>query len=313
MTLLQTSFLVLLIAVTLVLAAHLLFGGPRQRSPRTRREQGRKRKRRETASSEPRKQKQQKNGEQQEPSKLERILGRLPWLEDRDDSSELVDIGGGADQPSEILNERPTLLRTRSKLYHYTALVTDVYDGDTITVDIDLGLNMWLRHQRIRLWKVNTPELKGDHRQRGLEVRDLVRDMVLHRYVVLRTILDKRGRDQTGKYGRLLGEILLEDEDGEVLNINEYLLSKGLAQPFGADGAAVTRSAPAATPMPGSTPGPASRSAPQQLPLQKETLECPYCGEERPIDLNNQVVLNCPNCMDGAYWYSSEEQEFQSL
>lgn len=30
-------------------------------------------------------------------------------------------------------------IRLTSKLYYYAADVTDVYDGDTITVDLDLG------------------------------------------------------------------------------------------------------------------------------------------------------------------------------
>jgi hypothetical protein len=30
------------------------------------------------------------------------------------------------------------------KLYHYKAHVVDVYDGDTCTVDIDLGLSTWV-------------------------------------------------------------------------------------------------------------------------------------------------------------------------
>lgn len=28
-------------------------------------------------------------------------------------------------------------------LYHYNAKIIDVYDGDTCTVDIDLGLHTW--------------------------------------------------------------------------------------------------------------------------------------------------------------------------
>lgn len=52
-------------------------------------------------------------------------------------------------------------LKSKSKLYYYVALVTEVYDGDTITVDLDLGLGLWRHAQTIRLWRVNRPEVKG--------------------------------------------------------------------------------------------------------------------------------------------------------
>ena len=55
--------------------------------------------------------------------------------------------------------------------YEYNAIVTKVYDGDTITVDIDLGLGVWLKKQTIRLYGINTPELRGDEREEGLESR----------------------------------------------------------------------------------------------------------------------------------------------
>ena len=48
--------------------------------------------------------------------------------------------------------------------YLYKATVTEVYDGDTITVDIDLGLNVWLKDQTLRLLGIDTPELRGEER-----------------------------------------------------------------------------------------------------------------------------------------------------
>lgn len=36
-------------------------------------------------------------------------------------------------------------------LYHYRAEVVDVYDGDTVTVDLDLGFHVWVRSEKIRL------------------------------------------------------------------------------------------------------------------------------------------------------------------
>ncbi len=105
-------------------------------------------------------------------------------------------------------------------LYHYRTLVAGVYDGDSITVDIDLGLGVWMTNQKIRLANINTPELRGDEREDGLVARDWLRDKILGEEIILRTIKDKKG-----KYGRWLGEIWHEE-----VNINEQLVELGMAK-----------------------------------------------------------------------------------
>ena len=56
-------------------------------------------------------------------------------------------------------------------MYTYLARVTKVYDGDTLTCDIDLGFNMWMRAQKIRLADIDAPELVGPCRPAGLAAR----------------------------------------------------------------------------------------------------------------------------------------------
>lgn len=182
-------------------------------------------------------------------------------------------------------------LKVKSKLYHYIAHVTDVYDGDTITVDIDMGMSIWQRGVRIRLWRVNTSELRGSEREAGLAVRDFVRNLILERDILLRTILDKRGQDRTGKYGRLLGEVLVEDQSGRMLNINKLLLEKGLATPVAADGRRIV--SPASAPQPHELENLGSTTA--------SAIVCIYCGELRAVDANAGTVVVCPNCFDDEY------------
>lgn len=110
-------------------------------------------------------------------------------------------------------------------LYHYHARVTEVYDGDTVTADIDLGMHTWLRGEKLRLYRINAPEMRGEDKARGEKARDFLRSLVLNRDVVLKTISDRRE-----KYGRYLAEIWLLDEHGAWLNVNDTMVRVGHAQ-----------------------------------------------------------------------------------
>ena len=109
-----------------------------------------------------------------------------------------------------------------ASLYTYRALVTSVYDGDTLTADIDLGFSIVMRGQTIRLARINTPEIRGSGAESGIKSRDALRSKVLGKSVILKTIKDTRE-----KYGRWLGEIWI---DG--ICINDWLLSEGLASRY---------------------------------------------------------------------------------
>ena len=43
-------------------------------------------------------------------------------------------------------------------MYEYRSVILRVVDGDTVDVDIDLGFDIMLKKQRIRLYGVDTPE-----------------------------------------------------------------------------------------------------------------------------------------------------------
>ena len=77
-------------------------------------------------------------------------------------------------------------------MYEYSATVVKVYDGDTITVDIDLGFGIVLRKQKIRLYGVNTPEVRGEEKELGKKVRDLLREKILGETIIVKTIKDKK-------------------------------------------------------------------------------------------------------------------------
>ena len=106
--------------------------------------------------------------------------------------------------------------------YLYKAQVVGVYDGDTITVDIDLGMDTWKKNVKLRLARIDTPEVRGQEKERGKEVRDYVRDLILNKEVTIKTL-----KDATGKYGRYIAEVVV---DG--INLNDHLIEQGMAEEY---------------------------------------------------------------------------------
>jgi len=104
-------------------------------------------------------------------------------------------------------------------MYEYKATIVKVYDGDTVTAEIDLGFKIKVT-ETIRLYGLNTPEVRGDERPDGLISRDRLRERIMGQEVIIKTMKDKKG-----KYGRYIGEIYLGEE-----NINEWLITEGLAE-----------------------------------------------------------------------------------
>lgn len=104
-------------------------------------------------------------------------------------------------------------------MYEYRAKIVGVYDGDTVTAIVDLGFRVSIT-EKIRLFGLNAPEVKGETRTDGLISRDKLRDKILGKEVIIKTF-----KDSTEKYGRYIGEIYLESE-----NINEWLITEGLAE-----------------------------------------------------------------------------------
>ncbi|RLA13261.1 MAG: nuclease [Gammaproteobacteria bacterium] len=105
-------------------------------------------------------------------------------------------------------------------LYHYRGQVVKVYDGDTITVDIDVGFHVSLKREKVRLYRINTPEVRGPEKGKGIISRDWLRKKILDKEVILATYKDKKG-----KYGRWLADVWI---DG--LCMNDELVSNGLAE-----------------------------------------------------------------------------------
>ena len=108
--------------------------------------------------------------------------------------------------------------------------VVRIYDGDTVFVNINMGLNLTINDISIRLFGINSPEIKGDGRSDGLKTQDALFSYIHDRQIILYTIKNKlNDNDKRDKYGRLLG-VLVDKETGE--NYNLKLLKNGFAKPY---------------------------------------------------------------------------------
>ena len=102
--------------------------------------------------------------------------------------------------------------------YVYKAEIIEVYDGDTCTAIVDLGMNV-STNVKLRLNAINAPEVRGANKLGGIKSRDYLRSLILHRNVMIKTYKDK-----TEKYGRWLADIWVDDT-----LVNEEMVQSGHA------------------------------------------------------------------------------------
>lgn len=91
-------------------------------------------------------------------------------------------------------------------MYQYNAIIRDVHDGDTYTLDIDLGLCCWLLSQKLRLAHANAPELNTPE---GVASRAYVAELLpAGSRVVIDTVKSTGDKE---KFGRWLMAVTLPD------------------------------------------------------------------------------------------------------
>jgi micrococcal nuclease len=113
--------------------------------------------------------------------------------------------------------------------YLYSARVLDVIDGDTLKVELDLGLSVY-KVEKLRLFGVNTPETYGvskdsEEYKKGVEATNFVVDALQE---ADENILVETIKDREGKYGRLLALVYFEKGC-----LNQILVEEGLAIDIG--------------------------------------------------------------------------------
>lgn len=107
-------------------------------------------------------------------------------------------------------------------MYQYKAIIRKVIDGDTMEIDIDLGLSIWVRNEKIRLYGINTPEVYGVKKgspewELGNKASEFVKRIVKEgQEVIIVTYKDRKE-----KFGRFLADLFIRIDEIEVAGLAE--------------------------------------------------------------------------------------------
>ena len=107
--------------------------------------------------------------------------------------------------------------------FEYNATLVKVLDGDTIDAYIDLGFDLKIK-KRIRYMGIDTWESRTrdkEEKVKGLAAKARNKEL-------LEAGTFKIVSYGTGKFGRVLGEVFVQTDDG-LVSVNETLISEGHA------------------------------------------------------------------------------------
>ena len=107
----------------------------------------------------------------------------------------------------------------------YKCKILRIVDGDTVDIDIDLGFGMWMHKERVRMMGIDTPESRTrDEVEKlfGLASKNRLKELLpIGSTQILKTEIDKSGEDAKGKFGRILGDFLIEGKKASEILIEE--------------------------------------------------------------------------------------------
>ena len=118
-------------------------------------------------------------------------------------------------------------------MHEYKCKIVRVIDGDTVDVDIDLGFGMWIHKERVRVMGIDTPESRTRdlvEKAFGLAAKERLKELLpVDSVKVLKTEVDKKGGDAKGKFGRVLGDFLIERNNAGLERVTDILIDEGHA------------------------------------------------------------------------------------
>ena len=111
-------------------------------------------------------------------------------------------------------------------MYQYACRINKVLDGDTVNIDLDLGFNIILANQHVRMTGIDTPESRTSNKEekpRGMLSKKKLSDQLP--VGSWQKITTSRPDNNDDKFGRILGEFILEDGT----NVNQWLIKNNYA------------------------------------------------------------------------------------
>ena len=116
--------------------------------------------------------------------------------------------------------------------YIYRGKLERVVDGDTIDALIDVGFDIWIkkriRYSGIDTWESRTRNL--EEKAKGLEAKARNKELLME--VSSKSGYFRLKSHGVGKYGRVLGEIFIQDSNNNTICINNQLISEGHAYTY---------------------------------------------------------------------------------
>lgn len=101
-------------------------------------------------------------------------------------------------------------------MYEYKCKILRVVDGDTVDIDIDLGFGVWMHKERVRMMGIDTPESRTRDKVEkmfGLASKAKLKELLpIGSIQVLKTEIDRSGEDKKGKFGRILGDFIIDEK-----------------------------------------------------------------------------------------------------
>jgi len=114
-------------------------------------------------------------------------------------------------------------------MYEYKCTLLRVVDGDTIDVDIDLGFKVWLRKERVRMVGIDTPESRTRNlaeKKLGLAWKARLKELLPKTFMLV------THKDGKGKFGRILGEPIVDHPEFGKINICNKMVEEGHARVY---------------------------------------------------------------------------------
>lgn len=111
-------------------------------------------------------------------------------------------------------------------MYIYKCKINKVIDGDTVEIDLDLGFNVVLSNQKVRMAGIDTPESRTSNTEekiRGMiSKKRLSEKLPTGSWQKIQTLKPDSNDD---KFGRILGVFILDDGT----SLNQWMIDNNYA------------------------------------------------------------------------------------